>query len=141
MVGWSPAVASVTMRQLNWFLVLILGVIALARPLVRIIASASDREISPVVPILLTLGITVVWIIAVVTSGTASPVLTLVTAGLVYGVLSIALSGILSPILDGELQGPLANPVVIVPVLLVNALWGLIAGLLAVSAAKLRTRV
>ena len=43
--------------------------------------------------------------------------------------------------LDGELQGPLAHPVAIVPVLLVNALWGLIAGLLAVSAAKLRTRV
>ena len=138
----TPPTDSVTpARSVSWLLAGILGVVALIRPVVRIVASESGYELSPVFPILLTLGITVVWIIAVVTSRTGSPVLTLVAAGLVYGVLSIALSGILSPILDGELQGPLANPVAIVPVLLVNALWGLVAGLLALFATKLRPSV
>ena len=132
----TPPTDSVTpARSVSWLLAGILGVVALIRPVVRIVASESGYELSPVSPVLLTIGITVVWIIAVVGSRT------LVAAGLVYGVLSIALSGILSPILDGELQGQLANPVAIVPVLLVNALWGLVAGLLALFATKLRPSV
>lgn len=115
-------------RSVNWFLACVLGVVALIRPVVRIVASESGYEVSPVLPVLLTIGITAVWIIAVVSARAASPVLTLVVAGLVYAVLSTVLSGILSPILDGELSGPLANPIAIVPMLLINALWGLVAG-------------
>jgi hypothetical protein len=59
------------------------------------------------------------------------PVLTLVAAGLVYAVLATILSAILSPILNGNLEGPLAMPFSIIPLLLTNALWGLITGALA----------
>ncbi|MGO1950028.1 MAG: hypothetical protein ACTH1D_10350 [Mycobacteriaceae bacterium] len=127
-------------RSLNWFLILVLGVFALLRPLVRIIASQADVDVPAVVPALLTLGITVVWVAVVVSSRAESPVLTLVLAGVTYAVLAMLLSGVLSPILDGELDGPLANPVAIVPVLLVNALWGLTAGGLALLLLRARRR-
>jgi hypothetical protein len=65
-------------------------------------------------------------------------VLTLVCAGVVYGVLSIVLSGILSPILTGQLQGPLAMPFAIIPVLAVNAVWGLITGVIALLVRRAR---
>jgi hypothetical protein len=82
--------------------------------------------------------VTAVWVLVVGLGRVAQPVLTLVGAGLAYGVFAIALSGILSPILSGELQGPLAMPIAIVPMLLVNALWGLVAGGLALLVARVR---
>ena len=54
--------------------------------------------------------------------------------------LAIALSGIVSPLKDGELQGPLANPTAIVPVLAVNALWGLLTGLVATGLRRITRR-
>lgn len=115
-------------RPLNWFLILTLGVFALLRPLVRIVASQANVDLPAAVPVALTIGVTVVWVAVVVVSRAESPVLTLVLAGIVYGVFATLLSGILSPVLDGSLEGPLANPVAIIPMILVNALWGLIAG-------------
>lgn len=118
-------------HTVNWPLVLGLGVFALIRPLARIVQSQLDVQSAPAVPVALTLVISAVWIAVVGLSRNPQPVLTLVLAGLTYGVLSIVLSGLLSPILDGRLDGPLANPVAIVPVLMINAFWGLIAGALA----------
>ncbi|HIW90652.1 MAG TPA: hypothetical protein H9870_03190 [Candidatus Corynebacterium avicola] len=123
----APNVSAST-GSVNWLLACALGVIALVRPVVRILATQTGYELTPAVPALLTLGITVVWVVAVASSRSTAPVLTLVVAGLVYAVLAMAMSGVLSPILDGELSGPLANPVAILPTLLVNAGWGLIAG-------------
>jgi hypothetical protein len=65
-------------------------------------------------------------------------VLTLVVVGLTYAVLSMLLAAVLSPLLTGEAQGPLANPVAIVPVLLTNAVWGALAGLLALAVRRAR---
>src|SRR5690606_3566377 len=95
---------------------------------------------SPVLAWGLTIAITVVWVAVVGFGRVARPLLTLVLAGLVYAVLSILASGILSPIMTGELQGPLAMPIAIIPVLLTNALWGLIAGALALLVQRLRAR-
>ena len=66
--------------------------------------------------------------------------LTLAFAGLAYGVLSIVLSGILSPILTGELQGPLATPFAfaVVPVLVVNGVWGVVTGVIALAVMRMR---
>lgn len=129
---------SASTGSVNWLLACALGVVALARPVVRIIATQAGYELSPVIPALLTLGITVVWVVAVISARSTAPVLTLVVAGLVYAVLAMAMSGVLSPILDGELSGPLANPVAILPTLLVNAGWGLVAGTISLI---LRPRV
>ncbi|MGO1320278.1 MAG: hypothetical protein ACTII7_04265 [Galactobacter sp.] len=54
-----------------------------------------------------------------------------VFVGLTYAVLAMLISAVVSPILDSQLNGPLANPIAIVPMLAVNAGWGLLAGALA----------
>ncbi len=78
----------------------------------------------PLGPVLATLGISLVWIAVVGLFRVPEPVLTLVSAGVVYAVLSIILSAILSPILTGELQGPVATPfgVDVISLLAVNAI-------------------
>ncbi|MFW6642122.1 hypothetical protein ACOALZ_19020 [Nocardiopsis algeriensis] len=125
-------------KSLPWLLVLGLGALALVRPLVRIVEDQLDVSGPSSVPIVITLVISAVWVMAVGLSRTAHPVLTLLFTGLTYAVLSIILSGILSPILAGELQGPLSMPIAIIPILLVNATWGLAAGGLALLLQHLR---
>lgn len=126
-------------KNLQWSLVLGLGALALARPLLNITGLAEQLG-RPLVPLLATLVISVIWIAAVGLSRVAQPVLTLVFAGLAYGVFTIVLSAILSPFLTGELQGPLATPfgVGIVAVLVVNAIWGAITGVIALLVQQLR---
>jgi hypothetical protein len=126
-------------KSLQWPLILGLGAFALVRPLMNIVA-LMDELGRPLAPLLATLVISIVWIGAVVLSRAAQPVLTLAFAGLAYGVLSIVLSGILSPILSGELQGPLATPFAfaVIPVLVVNGLWGALTGLIALAVMRMR---
>lgn len=121
------------LREVSWPLVLALGTLALVRPLLSITGLA-DAWGRPATPLLATLAISLVWIVAVVATRPRRPVLTLVMAGVVYAVLSIVLSGVLSVLLEGQLQGPLANPVAIVGVLLTNAIWGAVTGVVAVVA-------
>jgi hypothetical protein len=129
---------STTVKALNWPLILGLGTTALIRPLVRIVEDRSEADLSPLVPIVMTLCITMVWIAAVGFTRVREPLLTLVCTGLTYGVLAILLSAILSPILTGHLDGPLAHPIAIVPVLIVNAIWGLVAGAIALGIQRAR---
>jgi hypothetical protein len=136
-----PSIASgsvETLKNLHWPLVLGLGALALVRPLVRIVIDPTGMADTPTVAITVSLLISVVWIAVVGRTNVAHPVLTLVCAGLVYGVLSIVLSGVLSPIMTGRLQGPLAMPLTIVPVLLTNAFWGLVTGLIALLVRRAR---
>jgi hypothetical protein len=119
-------------------LVLGLGLIALVRPLASIVVEQSGHELGAGPRLLLTLAITLVWVAVVGLGRAARPVLTLVLAGLAYAVLAIVLSGIASPLLLGHLAGPLAQPLAIVPMLAVNALWGLLAGVLALGVRRLR---
>lgn len=126
------------LKQLNWALIVALGALALVRPLASIIENQTGVDGGPIVPIGLTIGISLIWIAVVGLSRTPQPLLTLVCVALTYAVLSIVVSGVSSPILDGELQGPLANPIAIVPVLLTNAVWGLLTGALALLVQRLR---
>ncbi|WP_413450398.1 hypothetical protein AA0Y32_06980 [Georgenia phoenicis] len=118
--------------QLNWVLVLGLGALALIRPLARINGLA-DAIGSPAGPILLTVLITGAWVAIVGLSRVARPVITLTLAGLAYGVYVIPLSAALSTMLDGTLEGPVATPLAIVPLLATNAAWGALAGVLALG--------
>lgn len=127
-----------TLRTLNWPLVLGLGALAMIRPLVRIIGDQADLAVAPAIPIALTLLITAIWVAAAGFTQVREPVLTLVFAGLTYGLLAIVISAIVSPILNEELEGPLANPIAIVPVLVLNAGWGLVSGLLALAVRRAR---
>jgi hypothetical protein len=127
-----------TLMNLHWPLVLGLGALALVRPLIRILVDPSGMADAPATAITVSIAISVVWVAVVGWTNVAHPVLTLVCAGVVYGLLSIVLSAVLSPILSGRLQGPLAQPFTIIPVLLTNAFWGLVAGLIALLVRRAR---
>ncbi|MEZ5085109.1 MAG: hypothetical protein R2722_02255 [Tessaracoccus sp.] len=124
-------------HRLHWPLIFGLATLALVRPLFSIVGW-SDALGKPATPVLLTVGITLAWVLIVGYSRVGSPVATLVATGLVYAVMAIVLSAVLSPILSGELQGPSTTPVGIVAVLLTNALWGLAAGGIAVLVRRAR---
>jgi hypothetical protein len=81
--------------------------------------------------VLMTILISLAWLVIVWAKRLPYPVVVLVGAGLSYALFAILLSGIASPILDGKLQGPLTNPLAIVAVLVTNAIWGFIVGLIA----------
>ncbi|MBA9002936.1 hypothetical protein [Thermomonospora cellulosilytica] len=123
--------------RINWPLVCLLTGIALIRPLFSI-AGWSDALGRPATPLILTAAISLAWILIPALTRAREPVLTLVCAGVAYAAASIVLSGILSPILTGELQGPLAHPVAILPMTLMNALWGTACGLCAQALQHLR---
>ncbi|MBB3663139.1 hypothetical protein FB384_002043 [Prauserella sediminis] len=129
------------LAQLSWPLIIALGVFALIRPLFSI-TGLMDELGKPVTPILMTVGISVVWLAAVLLGRAREPVLTLVCVGLVYGSAAIVLSAILSPMLHGQLEGPLATPggIGVVMTLLVNAAWGGAVGLLAAGIGATRHR-
>lgn len=124
-------------QRLHWPLVLGLAAVALLRPLFSIVG-LSDALGKPATPLLLTAFISAVWVLAVGFSRVREPVATLVATGVAYAAFALIISGILSPILDGELSGPLATPIAIIPLFVTNALWGLIAGLLALAIQRAR---
>jgi hypothetical protein len=120
----------------------LLGVFALVRPVLNI-TGGMDVLGRPVGPVLVTGVISVVWLVVVVWWRSERPVVTLTCAGLVYGVLAVVLSAVVSPILHGELRGPLVTPggIGVVMVLLVNACWGAVVGLVASAVGSRLRRV
>lgn len=131
------------LRTLPWVLILLLGALALIRPILRITGIASEQGILDprVTAIGVTVVVSVVWVAAVVVSEAERPFLTLVAAGLVYAVMSMVLSAVLSPILHDELQGPFAHPIAIPGILAVNALWGAVTGGIALVIRATRPRL
>lgn len=127
---------------LSWPLIVLLGVFALVRPVLNI-TGGMDVLGRPVGPVLVTGVLSVVWLVVVVWWRSERPVVTLACAGLVYGVLAVVLSAVLSPILHGELRGPLVTPggIGVVMVLLVNACWGAVVGLVASAVGSRLRRV
>jgi hypothetical protein len=83
--------------------------------------------------ILVTVLISLVWLVIVVLTNIREPFLTLVFTGITYGTFAIVLSAILSTALIGELQGPLTNLLASVSVLIFNAIWGGVVGIVAVA--------
>ena len=115
---------------LNWKLIATLSAIALVRPLMSM-TGISDAIGQPIASIAATLIISAIWILTVFTKQESQPIRTLLFVGMGYGIFAIIISGVFSPILTGHLQGPLTNPFAIISVLITNAIWGLIAGIIA----------
>jgi hypothetical protein len=126
------------LNQLHWPLIVGLGALALIRPVMNV-AGLIERLGRPFGPILITVLISLAWLAIVVLARIREPLITLIFAGLAYGVFAILISAILSPMLLGQLTGPIANPIAIVSVLITNALWGALVGLCAL-AVRARTR-
>ena len=121
----------------KWQLAAGLGAIALLRPLARM--TGIDGAV-PSGPWLLMLLISMVWIGVVGFGRVARPVLTLTLAGLAYGLYIIPLSAVVSTVLTGTVQGPLVMPIAVAPILIMNGLWGFLAGLAAAAVQRLRRR-
>ncbi len=126
-------------EQLQWSLIIGLGALALARPLLNIIG-LMDGLGRPAGPLLISVLISLAWLAIVVLGRVRQPLLTLVCAGVVYGLFAIVISAILSPILTGELSGPATNPFAMVAVLITNAIWGALIGIVALVLQKLMGR-
>lgn len=129
--------AALDVTAVNWAVALGLGAVGLIRPLGSILGL---REVlgGTVTAVGLTVVVSLVWILTVGLSRVPQPFLTLVFAGVAYGVYAIVLSAVLSPLVEGELQGPLTNPFAVVAVLVTNAFWGAVCGLLALLVRRLR---
>lgn len=128
---------SVRLRRLDRPMVALLTAVALVRPLSSVTGLA-DALGRPLTPLLLTAFISLVWILAVGLSRVPEPLLTVVTAGVAYALAVLVLSGILSPVFTGELRGPLARPQAILPMFLVNGVWGAVCGACALGVRRMR---
>jgi hypothetical protein len=126
-------------QQLHWPLIIGMGALALIRPFLNIIG-VMDLLGRPFGPLAVTALISVAWLVIVVAARVREPIWTLTFTGIVYGIFAFVLGSILSPILTGELSGPIANPFIlpfaITGILVTNALWGFVIGLIAWTVQK-----
>ncbi|PZT69140.1 hypothetical protein DN402_18350 [Streptomyces sp. SW4] len=134
--GTEPSL-SVRLRRLHRPVVALLIAVALLRPLFSV-TGLTDALGRPLTPLLLTLGISLAWILVVGLSRVPEPVLTAVAAGVGYALAALVLSAVLSPLLTGRLQGPLAQPQALLPLFLVNGVWGAVCGVCALGVRRLR---
>jgi len=116
-----------SMQQLHWPLIIGMGALALVRPLLNI-TGLLDGLGRPFGPLLISVLISLAWLVLVVLVRAHRPLLTLVWTGITYGIFAILLSAILSPLLDGRLSGPITNPLAMLAVLITNAIWGGVVG-------------
>lgn len=123
----------------QWPLIAGLGAFALIRPIMSMLG-LSERIGQPIASLTATIIISLVWISVVIVLRVKQPVATLLWSGVAYGVFAIVISAIASPILSGQLQGPLTNPFAIVSVLVTNAIWGFLAGIVASAVMRMRQR-
>ena len=124
--------------QLHWPLILGLGALALVRPLLNIVG-LMDGLGRPFGPLLVTALLSLAWLVIVVLNRVRYPLLTLVCTGAAYGVFALILSAIASPLLHGEFMGPLTNPLAAISVLVTNAIWGSLVGLVTLAILKVIT--
>ena len=122
-------------EQLHWPLIIGMGALALIRPFLNM-TGLMEYLGRPLGPLLITLLISLAWLAIVVLNRVQSPLRTLVWTGITYGVFALLLSALLSPLLDGHYSGPLRNPIAVVSVLLTNAIWGGLVGLVALGVSK-----
>lgn len=126
------------MKSPQWSLVIVLGALALIRPFLSIVG-IMDTLGKPAAPIAITIAISLAWLLVVVLFNARQPLLTLVGAGLVYGVLAIVLGATLGS-LTGEGGLAILNPFAVVSILITNAIWGAVVGLIAFGIQKARGR-
>lgn len=122
-----PAVASV--RSMHLRLAVLLGFIALVRPVLSITGAFDAGPLAkPVGPLLVTAAISVVWVAVTVWRRVAGPVPTLTAAGVAYALAAILLNWSLQPFLASAETIPLPGyPAMII----FNALQGAVLGLIA----------
>jgi hypothetical protein len=123
---------------MNLRLAIILGFVALARPVLSIVGAYDSGPLAkPVGPLLLTALICVVQVAAAVLARVRNPVLTLAAAGVAYAVFAILLNLSLQPFLATAETIPLPGYVAMP---LFNAAQGAVLGLVAWGIRRLLAR-
>ncbi|MBX3011195.1 MAG: hypothetical protein KF832_06795 [Caldilineaceae bacterium] len=120
------------LNHLHWPLIIGLGALALVRPLLNM-TGVMDGLGRPFGPLFVTVLISVAWLAIVVWTRVRKPLLTLICTGLTYGLFAIVISAVLSPLLTGSLSGPITHPWALIAVLITNALWGGLVGVVALA--------
>lgn len=120
-------------RQVAWRTAVILGLIAVVKPMVCAVARATHTDLSARVPLTITLGISLVWIVVVAVRRRTPAVPTLVAAGMVQAFASAVLALGTTWAFDGMPGGSLVHPTQLLVELGVGALWGLVCGAVALA--------
>jgi hypothetical protein len=120
------------LRQFDWSLIVGLGSLALVHPLLNVTGLIEFLG-RPFGPLLVTATVSAIWVATVVLSRVREPLATLALTGVAAGLAVIVISALLAPALGGGAAGLFASPIGVVAVLVVNTLWGTLAGLLALA--------
>lgn len=131
-----------TTTGLRWGLILLLGALGLVRPLLSILGAYDALGEGALGPIVVTAILAVVWVGVVLVARAPNPLLTLTLAGVSYGILSILLQQIAwNLFLDGPpAEAPSSAPILVVSwvaILVTNAVWGALLGLIAMALGRL----
>jgi hypothetical protein len=78
--------------KLPWSLILSLGLFALIRPVIKILGDVFGYEVSPLVTIIITVMIAMIWIGIIVGLKIKEPVVVLALSGVMYAVSSIVMA-------------------------------------------------
>ena len=124
-------------RQVAWPTAVVLAALALARPVVGVVARANDVQLGRW-GVGIVAAVSLVWV-AVVACRRIAAVPTLVAAGLVQALGASMLALVSRWVFDGVPGGPLTRPVALAGALAAGALWGLVCGALALALQRART--
>ena len=128
----------------RWGLVAILAALGLVRPLLSI-AGAYDEGLGPWGPVVVTALVAALWVGIVVVKRVPNPLLTLLAAGVSYGLLAILLQQTAWHLFLGAPpeEAPSSAPILVVSwvsIVVTNAIWGAFLGLVALGLRRLTAR-
>lgn len=130
--------------QLPWKLIAALGVLALVRPVAKILGDVFDYNVSALVTVIITAVIAMIWIGLAVRLRIERPVIVLAVSGAVYAILSIALAVVIqvfAPDLgDDEAKVPVLLTVGLVATTAFNLVYGACLGFVASLIQKARNK-
>lgn len=126
------------LSELPWKLIVPLGALGLVRTIPGIIGSEDPLWVSILV-ILLLPTVTAIWIGVAIFRRVPHPFVTLVCTGGMYGVWAIILNVAIQGNFSKLSHGPVGVLGGIVAILVINLIWGAIAGLIAVGIRRLQT--
>ena len=123
-------------RQVAWRTAVVLGLVALVKPATVAVAAATSVSLGSRLPLSIMLVVSVVWIVVVAARRRTPAVPTLVAAGLVQAVASIAVTWVVTTAFDGTRAAAALGSVELVDVFQIlgaGALWGLVCGAVALA--------
>jgi MFS superfamily sulfate permease-like transporter len=126
-------------------LITILAAVGLMRPLLSIAGAYDTLGVGPLGPLIVTAIVAALWVGAVVATRAPNPLVTLVLAGTLYGVFAILLQQVGWNLCLGDAPegAPSSGPVLAmswVSILITNAIWGALLGLVAAGLGRLLPR-